>query len=308
MKIFVLVNMHMDISMQGLDTLLLSSSCPLTDVLKRVGAIGPQKKLACVSMCVRQRDWEAKRERRNMSEFVLLRPHTLRPKELMPGAVWEEDFKVEAMWVIGCVCLCVCIRDRDRLFRCLSTCTHLCPGLFFSQEVLHFNFVSHTNTLSLIRTSSVKRTKIDKKRQTVCLDSKPLFCVVTSGAYMNTKAFSSLKANKNTNDWLDSFIETESSACTILRCAAQSSISLQRLHRGFRLTQYSSQVYFLWARGWMWEQSPPKRHSWMLRLHFSLWLLSPALDAPKSISVCIVTQWVSRYPGWWDSLSDFKLT
>lgn len=82
----------MTISMQDLETGLLSTSCPFSDVLKRVSARGPWK--VCVSVCVlyvcereRQRDQEGKQERRNMSEFVLLRHHTLRPKESMPGAV-----------------------------------------------------------------------------------------------------------------------------------------------------------------------------------------------------------------------------
>lgn len=42
-----------------------------------------------------------------------------------------------------------------------------------------------------------------QKRQTVCLDSKPLYCIVTSGADMNIEAFSSLKANTKTGQMID---------------------------------------------------------------------------------------------------------
>lgn len=66
-----------------------------------------------------------------------------------------------------------------------------------------------------------------QKRQTVCLDSKPLFCIVTSGAYMNTEAFSSLKANKNTGrviDWIHSLKHQAMYAipCAVLRKASYS--------------------------------------------------------------------------------------
>ncbi len=155
--------------MQDLESWLLSNSCPLTDVLKWVCARGPQKALTCLCECVwkrergRQRDWKGKRERKNLSECVLLRHHTLRPKESMPGAVWE-DFILhieEAIQVMGCVCLRVYVCQVVLVSLRMHTSV---PGLLFSQtQVVHFNFVNLTNILSLICTDSVKGTKIDRK-------------------------------------------------------------------------------------------------------------------------------------------------
>lgn len=188
------------------------SSCWCPQMCLCKGASESSDLLVCLCACVcereKDRDWEGKQERKNVSEFVLLRHHTLRPKESMPEAVWEEDFIlhiVEAIQVIGCVCLCVYACQGQVVL--VSICMHTSVPSFHKPKF--FTLTLWTSQHFVINTyRQCEKDKNRQKRQTVCLDSKPLFCIVTSGAYMNTKAFSSLKANKKTNDWLDSFIET----------------------------------------------------------------------------------------------------
>lgn len=191
MKTFVLVSLHMTINMQDLETWLLSSSCPLTDVLKIACVRRPQKALTllcvflyvsvCVCMCVsmregeKDRDWESKREMQSMSEFVLLGHHTLRPKESTP----EADFIlhiVEAMQVM-CVFVCVCVPGTG----CFGVYLHayICawPLLFNNPSssllLFHQHFVINTYR-------QCEEDKNRQKRKTISLVSKLLFCIVTS--------------------------------------------------------------------------------------------------------------------------------
>ncbi len=139
--------------------------CPQMSLCKRAS----ESSDLLVWMCVKERERKTERlkgqerERKNLSECVLLRHHTLRPKESMPGAVWE-DFILhieEAIQVMGCVCLRVYVCQVVLVSLRMHTSV---PGLLFSQtQVVHFNFVNLTNILSLICTDSVKGTKIDRK-------------------------------------------------------------------------------------------------------------------------------------------------
>lgn len=68
MSTFVPVNVHLTINMQDLGTWL-SSSCPLTDVLKGIAARGPHKALTCVYVCMSEREKDGETERAREREY-----------------------------------------------------------------------------------------------------------------------------------------------------------------------------------------------------------------------------------------------
>ncbi len=121
----------------------------------------------------------------------------------MPGAVWDEDFIVEALGVIGCVRLCVyaCWAQDVLVFICVHTAV---PDLLFSnkQSSLLELCKSHQHFVINVH-RQCEEDKHWQKRQTACLDSMPLFCFVTSDAHVNAEAFSRLKASKEAGQMID---------------------------------------------------------------------------------------------------------